>query len=351
ASDPNRPKTRLGYTGHEHFNKLGLVNMKGRIYDAHMGRFLTPDPFVPEPGNSQSWNRYSYVGNNPLNWVDPSGFTPCESDPEKCVKQRDGGGGGGGAGSVDVAVIEHSGWVYVGETQRSDGGGLQPTYGSTGSGSGANDPPGGINSGAPIGFSGTFGDGGYAEPGDGPNTGKAPILGEVPGGGDRFDPAQANMVKPAVEIAKKLANLLVPYLKRLKEQATKVISKQAKAIRDAIRTAREAGDKGAARGIGLGIRNTSTVVRTASEAYKGTTRVGHALSKHAGRRSDIWGKVTGNQSTWHGQGMKHFRDIMRGPGSFQRVTNSQGTTFLEKRLADGRGMRLQFDYRFKGFID
>ncbi|MCG8555394.1 MAG: D-alanyl-D-alanine carboxypeptidase family protein, partial [Proteobacteria bacterium] len=72
--DPNRPKTRLGYTGHEHFNKLGLVNMKGRIYDAHMGRFLQPDPFVPEPGNSQSWNRYSYVVNNPLNWTDPSGF-------------------------------------------------------------------------------------------------------------------------------------------------------------------------------------------------------------------------------------------------------------------------------------
>ncbi|MCG8556466.1 MAG: RHS repeat-associated core domain-containing protein, partial [Proteobacteria bacterium] len=80
--DPNRPKTRLGYTGHEHFNKLGLVNMKGRIYDAHMGRFLQPDPFVPEPGNSQSWNRYAYVVNNPLNWTDPSGFshhqTPCD---------------------------------------------------------------------------------------------------------------------------------------------------------------------------------------------------------------------------------------------------------------------------------
>ncbi|MCG8557809.1 MAG: RHS repeat-associated core domain-containing protein, partial [Proteobacteria bacterium] len=82
ASDPNRPKTRLGYTGHEHFNKLGLVNMKGRIYDAHMGRFLQPDPFVPEPGNSQSWNRYSYVVNNPLNWTDPTGFSHhCEDTP------------------------------------------------------------------------------------------------------------------------------------------------------------------------------------------------------------------------------------------------------------------------------
>jgi hypothetical protein len=37
------------------------------------------------------------------------------------------------------------------------------------------------------------------------------------------------------------------------------------------------------------------------------------------------------------QGMEHLRDILRGPGEFQRVTNSQGTTFLEKMLPDGRG--------------
>ncbi len=109
----------------------------------------------------------------------------------------------------------------------------------------------------------------------------------------------------------------------------------------------------AARGVGLGIRNTATALRSASEAWKGTTRLGHALSKHAGRPggANIWGKVTGNPSTWHGQAMQHFRDIMRGPGSFQRVTNSKGTTFFEKTLPDGRGMRLQLDYRFKGFID
>jgi len=92
-------------------------------------------------------------------------------------------------------------------------------------------------------------------------------------------------------------------------------------------------------------------VRTASEAYKGSTRVGHALSKHAGRNPDIWGTLSGNQSTWHQQAMRHFREILRGPGEFQRVTNSHGTTFLEKMLPDGRGVRLQLDYRFKGFID
>src|SRR5690606_9956788 len=82
----------------------------------------------------------------------------------------------------------------------------------------------------------------------------------------------------------------------------------------------------AVRGIGLGVRNTAKAVRTASAAYKGTTRLGHALSKHAGRNPGIWGKVTGNPSTWHEQGMRHFREILRGPGEFRRVTNSQGTT-------------------------
>jgi RHS repeat-associated protein len=107
----------------------------------------------------------------------------------------------------------------------------------------------------------------------------------------------------------------------------------------------------AARGIGLGVQNTMKAVRTASDAYKGTTRLGHALSKHAGRRPDIWGKVTGNPSTWHQQGLQHFRTILRSPGEFQRVTNSHGTAFLEKMLPDGRGVRLQLDYTFKGFID
>ncbi|MFQ5614669.1 MAG: RHS repeat-associated core domain-containing protein, partial [Anaerolineae bacterium] len=39
------------------------------------GRFLSPDPLAPEPGEPQSWNRYAYVVNNPLNYIDPTGHT------------------------------------------------------------------------------------------------------------------------------------------------------------------------------------------------------------------------------------------------------------------------------------
>ncbi len=63
-----------GYTGHQHLEEVGLIDMGGRFYDPAVGRFLSPDPFVPHPLNPQSWNRYSYVRNNPMTLVDPSGF-------------------------------------------------------------------------------------------------------------------------------------------------------------------------------------------------------------------------------------------------------------------------------------
>lgn len=66
-----------GYTGHEMLEQLDLVHMNGRIYDPVVGRFLSADPFVEDPLNGQSFNRYSYVMNNPTNRIDPTGFTGC----------------------------------------------------------------------------------------------------------------------------------------------------------------------------------------------------------------------------------------------------------------------------------
>lgn len=48
--------------------------MNGRVQDPVIGRFLSPDPVVQAPYDSRSLNRYSYVWNNPLTLVDPSGF-------------------------------------------------------------------------------------------------------------------------------------------------------------------------------------------------------------------------------------------------------------------------------------
>lgn len=62
-----------GYTGHEHIDGLGLINMNGRMYDPLLGRFLSPDPYVQAPTDPQNFNRYSYCLNNPLKYTDPSG--------------------------------------------------------------------------------------------------------------------------------------------------------------------------------------------------------------------------------------------------------------------------------------
>ena len=62
-----------GFTGHEHLNAFGLIDMNGRVYDPTLGRFLSPDPYVQMPGFTQSFNRYSYCLNNPLIFTDPSG--------------------------------------------------------------------------------------------------------------------------------------------------------------------------------------------------------------------------------------------------------------------------------------
>lgn len=67
-------RTTKGFTGHEMLDDTGLVHMNGRIYDPALGRFLQADPFIQASTNTQSYNRYSYVFNNPLNAVDPSGF-------------------------------------------------------------------------------------------------------------------------------------------------------------------------------------------------------------------------------------------------------------------------------------
>ncbi len=62
-----------GYTGHEHLQYFRLINMNGRLYDPRLHRFLQPDNNLQEPYNTQNYNRYGYVLNNPLKYTDPSG--------------------------------------------------------------------------------------------------------------------------------------------------------------------------------------------------------------------------------------------------------------------------------------
>nr|WP_269433713.1 HYD1 signature containing ADP-ribosyltransferase family protein [Rheinheimera sp. EpRS3] len=50
------------------------MHMNGRAYDYNLGRFLSVDPIIQSPANSQSLNPYSYIMNNPLAGTDPTGY-------------------------------------------------------------------------------------------------------------------------------------------------------------------------------------------------------------------------------------------------------------------------------------
>jgi RHS repeat-associated protein len=65
----------LGFTGHEMIPEVGLVHMNGRVYDPMLGKFLSADPTVQFEKDVRSYNRYSYVSNNPLRYTDPTGYS------------------------------------------------------------------------------------------------------------------------------------------------------------------------------------------------------------------------------------------------------------------------------------
>jgi RHS repeat-associated protein len=69
---------------------LGLYNYRARFYSTTIGRFVSADPLVGSIGDPQSWNAYTYVRNNPLRLVDPTGMDPicfiiCPGAPDQVV--------------------------------------------------------------------------------------------------------------------------------------------------------------------------------------------------------------------------------------------------------------------------
>jgi RHS repeat-associated protein len=67
------PRTTRRFTGQREDATIGLYFYNARYYDPVLGRFIQADTIVPDPGDPQSLNRYSYVLNNPVTYRDPSG--------------------------------------------------------------------------------------------------------------------------------------------------------------------------------------------------------------------------------------------------------------------------------------
>ena len=65
--------TDYTFTGQRNEAGLGLMHYGARFYSPRLGRFISADSIVPQPGEPQALNRYAYVTNNPLRFVDPTG--------------------------------------------------------------------------------------------------------------------------------------------------------------------------------------------------------------------------------------------------------------------------------------
>lgn len=70
-------ETDIKFTGLERDSETGLDHTDFRQYSSQLGRWMSPDPAslpAADPDDPQSWNMYSYVENQPMDWVDPLGL-------------------------------------------------------------------------------------------------------------------------------------------------------------------------------------------------------------------------------------------------------------------------------------
>ena len=75
--------TDYRFTGQREDSGIGLYFYNARWYDPVLGRFVQADTVVPQPGNPQALNRYSYVLNSPTRYQDPTGHYTFEENPDE----------------------------------------------------------------------------------------------------------------------------------------------------------------------------------------------------------------------------------------------------------------------------
>ena len=90
----------LEFTGKERDAETGLDYFGARYFSGAQGRFTSPDvPLADQwEKDPQSWNLYSYVRNNPLRFIDPTG--------RECVTLDNGTVGDNGQGKMCQAVLD-----------------------------------------------------------------------------------------------------------------------------------------------------------------------------------------------------------------------------------------------------
>jgi hypothetical protein len=83
--------------------------MGARFYDPYINRWISADTIVPEMGNPQAWNRYSYTYNNPCRYTDPTGHIciPCILVPVAVVAIA-----AWGAGECEAPTVNPNSGTY-----------------------------------------------------------------------------------------------------------------------------------------------------------------------------------------------------------------------------------------------
>lgn len=98
------------FTGYERDAESGLDNAQARYNSSSLGRFMSPDPANTgaDQTNPQSWNMYSYVLNNPLPLIDPTGLECVWDDGSYDSPGDPVTGSGNGCSAQGGTWVDHS---------------------------------------------------------------------------------------------------------------------------------------------------------------------------------------------------------------------------------------------------
>ena len=83
-NEVDMPTTDRGYTAQRNEQGFGLMDYNARYNSPILDRFISPDSYVPESQGVQAWDRYAYVNNNPVKYIDPTGHIVCGTDEKSC---------------------------------------------------------------------------------------------------------------------------------------------------------------------------------------------------------------------------------------------------------------------------
>jgi RHS repeat-associated protein len=356
----NLADTIHGFTGHTHADDVGLIHMRGRVFDPNLGRFLSVDPIVGNTEDSQALNPYSYLANRPLSGTDPTGYD-CQADNKgqvtsSCLLSNDGINkiADSSGKTLGTIVVADKGSTI--SLNFSNGGSLSTTFtGKTGDISRVLNGPASSDIGAISRLTNGTLEGTVASYALGPD--KSPALVDDWGGRQQQQQQMAELEAyrqwtfaheglgkplddalkfiPFVGAADTVANCVTGSCNSagLAIATLGVVLPETKVLGTAAKgTLRDIDDL--SRAAGVLDRN-------------GLTRAGRALQKHSDRPGSAFPQVSGHEKL-NQVGQNVVDDILTAPGAIHSYNRFKGADVV---APDGRGVRYDANGAFMGFLE